>query len=178
MPTLPENLCCSTCKTPLTLEQCERSWKGGKLYMRRRCRACRNAKSRAYNHTEKGKAGDRRARTRLSEKRRAGVGVAKFILGDSRSSDKKAGRDNDLDLAFVEECIAAACAYCGETSIRMTLDRTDNDLGHTKTNVVAACIRCNYTRRNMPLAAWKYLISGMREARKAGAFGDWTGRAR
>jgi hypothetical protein len=60
----------------------------------------------------------------------------------------------------------------------MTLDRIDNDKGHTEDNVVPACIRCNYTRRSMPYEAWLVVAKGMREARERGLFGEWTGRAR
>jgi len=60
----------------------------------------------------------------------------------------------------------------------MTLDRIDNDKGHTQDNVVPACIRCNYARRSMPYEAWLVVAKGMREAREQGLFGDWTGRVR
>lgn len=56
----------------------------------------------------------------------------------------------------------------------MTLDRKDNALGHTPGNVVPACTRCNYVRRDMPEKAWLMLAPAMRVAREAGAFGDWT----
>jgi hypothetical protein len=60
----------------------------------------------------------------------------------------------------------------------MTLDRKDNSKGHTQDNVNAACIRCNYARRDMPYGAWLFIVKGMREARMSGAFGTWTGRCR
>jgi hypothetical protein len=60
----------------------------------------------------------------------------------------------------------------------MTLDRIDNQLGHIKSNVVAACIRCNYTRGAMPYEAWLFLAPGMQAAQQAKAFGNWDGRCR
>jgi hypothetical protein len=60
----------------------------------------------------------------------------------------------------------------------MTLDRKDNDRGHTQDNVVPACIRCNYIRRHTPYEAWLCMVPGVRRARKEGFFGDWTGRTR
>lgn len=102
--------------------------------------------------------------------------VPNHILIDTRSCDKKAGRKNDLDLVFIREAIREGCSYCGETTLRMTLDRIDNTLGHLKSNVVSACIRCNYARRNMPHAAWLMLAPAMRAARLAGLFGEWTGQ--
>ena len=101
---------------------------------------------------------------------------AQAIIEDSRKSDKKAGRKNDLDVIFVRDLISHPCVYCGETKLRMTLDRKDNTIGHTKNNVVPCCIRCNYARGNMPYDAWLYLIDGMKKARESGAFGTWIGR--
>jgi hypothetical protein len=96
------------------------------------------------------------------------------ICIDCRSSDKKKGRENDLDVDFVHAAISEGCSYCGDTDSRMTLDRIDNDFGHTKNNVVSACLRCNLTRGSMPFAAWAIIAPKMREARLAGLFGDWT----
>ena len=101
--------------------------------------------------------------------------VAAVIYKDSRKGDKKLGRDNDLDRVWIQTAIEGGCSYCGETELRMTLDRIDNTLGHVKTNVVPACIRCNYLRRDAPFEAWSYLLTGLREAREQGAFGSWDG---
>lgn len=97
------------------------------------------------------------------------------ILTDSKQSDKKKNRKNDLDLDFIKSQISKPCSYCGETQLRMTLDRVNNLIGHLKSNVVPACIRCNYTRKNMPYKAWLIVADGMRKAREAGAFESWTG---
>lgn len=101
--------------------------------------------------------------------------VAQSILEDARKSDRKRGRDNDLDLAFVITCIAEACSYCGEEQLRRTLDRIDNRIGHTRSNVLVACERCNYVRRDMPFEAWLIIANAMREARNKNLFGTWTG---
>jgi hypothetical protein len=87
-----------------------------------------------------------------------------IIWRDSRSSDKKLLRENDLDKDFIKDKISNGCFYCGETKIRMTLDRIDNSLGHLKTNVNPACMRCNYLRRDMPYDAWLFLVEGIRKA--------------
>jgi hypothetical protein len=55
----------------------------------------------------------------------------------------------------------------------MTLDRIDNTIGHVKTNVKPACIRCNLLRRNMPYAAWLMLVPAVKKARKFGLFDGW-----
>jgi hypothetical protein len=104
--------------------------------------------------------------------------ICRCIWEDTRRDDRKKGRENDLTKEFIAAEIAKGCSYCGESKIRMTLDRIDNSKGHTQNNVVPACIRCNYTRRAMPHQAWLVVAKGMREAREANLFGDWTGRCR
>jgi hypothetical protein len=102
----------------------------------------------------------------------------KHIVEDSRRTDRKKGLQNNLDEDWVNQIISLGCCYCGETSLRISLDRIDNNIGHVKTNVVPACIRCNYTRKNMPYAAWILLVPAMKAAREKGLFGEWTGRGR
>ena len=114
----------------------------------------------------------------LKRMRAEGVDVARFILREARRSDKLRGRACDLTKAQIESLIAAGGRYCGETGLRMTLDRVDNSKGHTSDNVVPACIRCNYARRDMPYEAWLCLAGGMRRARELGLFKGWTGRTR
>lgn len=143
--------------------------KGRNGSRRSACATCRG-KQRSPGKLEEmiSRAGERRKEWRVSDPARA-------ILYDSRQTDKKFGRSNDLEKDFICEMIRYPCSYCGETELRMTLDRIDNSLGHVKSNVVPACIRCNYARGNMPYEAWMYLTSGMRSARLAGAFGNWIG---
>lgn len=76
---------------------------------------------------------------------------------------------------FVEQVLASACSYCGEVRLLMTLDRRDSALGHIQSNVVPACIRCNLTKSNMPLAAWLVIAPAMRVAREQGLFAGWAG---
>jgi hypothetical protein len=105
--------------------------------------------------------------------RKNGLEQSRWILYDTRGSDKKKNLENDLTREFIEEKIRNGCEYCGETSLRMTLDRKDNSKGHTKDNVNASCIRCNYMRRDMPYEAWLALIDKIREINILGLFGDW-----
>lgn len=97
------------------------------------------------------------------------------IWYEARRSDKRCRGLPlpDLTKADVIDLISGGCSYCGETNGQITLDRKDNAKGHARSNVVAACYRCNYTRRNMPYAAWNVLAPAMRSARELGLFGDW-----
>jgi hypothetical protein len=97
----------------------------------------------------------------------------RFILEDSRKSDRRRGFDNDLTRGAIEKLISRPCSYCEGTGDRMTLDRIDNDIGHTQANVVPACYRCNIVRGSMPYEAWLVLAPSMKVARENGLFGDW-----
>lgn len=111
------------------------------------------------------------ARQRASRKKKEDAD--RWICVESRSADRKRGRANDISRPFIKELIKEGCCYCGETSLRMTLDRIDNSQGHIKTNVVPACVRCNLLRRDMPYAAWLILVPAVRQAREQAAFGAW-----
>jgi len=102
--------------------------------------------------------------------------IPKFVLTDCRRSDRKKNRDNDLTLEVVRELLANPCSYCEETSLRMTLDRKDNSIGHVVHNVVPSCIRCNLARGSMPYEAWLCLVPGVKQALREGLFGHWQGK--
>ena len=131
-----------------------------------------------YKDIEKRREYNRRRDEVFKRMRAEGVDVARFILREARRSDRLRGRVCDLTKAEIESLIAGGCSYCGETEMRMTLDRVDNSKGHTLDNVVPACIRCNYSRRDMPYEAWLCLADGMRRARELNLFKGWTGRTR
>jgi hypothetical protein len=116
-------------------------------------------------------------RDKLREQRRykRRNNVALSIYQDARKADRKKQRTNDLTLELVKRLIASPCSYCGDNELRKTLDRVDNSLGHVESNVVVACERCNYVRRDMPYDAWLVVANGMRAAREAGMFGHWNG---
>lgn len=120
----------------------------------------------------------RKANARISRMRRSNIDVDRWIFEDSLKEDKRCGRDFDLTRDWIKETIADGCKYCGCKELRMTLDRIDNLIGHTKANVVPACIRCNYIRRNIPHEAWLEMVAGVKKAYELGLFGSWTGRLR
>ncbi len=105
--------------------------------------------------------------------RHSGHKLSRFVLEDSRKSDRKRGLSNNLDYDFLDERLKQPCQYCGGTYVRMTLDRIDNAIGHTKENVVPACYRCNLIRGSMPYEAWLNIVSAIRDTYEKGLFGDW-----
>ena len=171
---------CNSCLETKPLSKFGVRKANGKEYLRTCGRPCDNRK----RDDRRKKSGTtytkslRRLNAKRSQMRKSGAEPERWILQDSRGSDKKANRENDLTKEFIAEQIAGGCLYCGESGIRMTLDRIDNSKGHLMDNVVPACIRCNYTRKNMPHEAWLVVAPGMREARVAGLFKGWTGRCR
>lgn len=173
---------CTRCHTSKPLE--EFGWKApvkrtGIRYRRTHCKRCHgHLLGLLKENPERVRAKTQARNKRRSHERQHNVNQHKWIWEDSRHDDRDAGRENDLTKEFIKVEIEKGCSYCGETELRMTLDRIDNDRGHTMDNVVPACIRCNYTRKDMPHEAWLVVATGMREARQQGLFGDWTGRAR
>ena len=155
---------CTKCNTSKPFLSFAPTRKGSR-YRRQVCNACRKRKDYASHRVE------RQQRNR-GWRRENPVSA---IYADSRKSDRRIGRVNDLTREFIQERLQKGCSYCGTSDLRMTLDRIDNTKGHTQDNVVPACIRCNYTRKDMPYEAWLIVAKGMREAREAGLFGDWTG---
>lgn len=100
---------------------------------------------------------------------------AKAIYWDTRANDKGKGFHFPLSVQEIENIISVPCSYCGESKLRLTLDRIDNTKGHTLDNVVCSCIRCNLLRRDMPYEAWLELRSGLKSAREKNLFRGWTG---
>jgi hypothetical protein len=100
---------------------------------------------------------------------------ARDILQDSRGSDRKYKRTNDLDAVFIDSVIRNPCHYCGidPDVVLMSLDRIDPKVGHTKINVLPSCVNCNLTRGTMPFQAWMLLAPKMREARELRLLDGW-----
>lgn len=140
----------------------------GQFY--KRCPKCESVYRR--NHP---KRKERRERDNEGARnsRRSGKNVDRWICAESRSSDRKHNRSNDMTREFISELIKSGCYYCGDNLERMTLDRIDNRLGHLKTNVLPACIRCNLIRRDMPFEAWELIVPSIKLAMEKGAFGNW-----
>ena len=133
-------------------------------YRSKTCRSCINKRQRKQNPI--------RFRKEASRKRRNNI--VSTIIGDCKSSDRRKNRiGNDLDQEFVKNLISNGCEYCGDKKIRIGLDRINNKEAHTKNNVIASCLRCNYIRGSMPYEAWLHIVPIIKETKELGLFGDW-----
>jgi len=100
--------------------------------------------------------------------------IPSIIIRSARHYDKTHTKYGfDLDHDFVSALIADGCKYCGINNVRMTLDRIDNQLGHLKSNVHPACVRCNHIRGSMPFDAWMNMVPSIRKTYELGLFADW-----
>lgn len=170
---------CKRCGNPQSEMEFYPNRTYGRVYRKKICRTCDNGgrSSRKQNswieqcrsnpNLKKAKS-DSAKKQRLDSKH-----LPLTILWDTRCSDKKHGCENDLDKEWIRETISAGCFYCGEISLRMTLDRIDNAVGHIKNNLHPACLRCNYFRRDMPFEAWITIAPAVKAARESGLFGSW-----
>jgi len=149
-------------------------WRG---YHRRSCKTCENkrAATRKRERLNRRPALKVQLAYREQDQRQDPKYRASLVTKDSRRSDTRAGRVNTLDVVAVRELLRSPCSYCGTTTMKMTLDRVDNSIGHVLSNVVPACIRCNMCRGSMPYEAWLVLVPAVKEAATRGLFGDWTG---
>lgn len=98
-----------------------------------------------------------------------------WILRNYRRHDKSQGYgETNLTADEVKELLARGCLYCGEDDqTQMGLDRIDCNAGHVRGNVNPSCSRCNWTRQDMPYAAWLQFVPVMRRCREEGFFGRW-----
>jgi len=172
---------CTKCHQKKALKEFGDRTMRGRVYKATRCNVCRAEQRRvkrqdgSWPHSIASKAQLARERKHQGEFRQNPAFRALRILRDGYKSDKARGRQNDLDEPFVAGLIAAGCSYCGAsvTESKITLDRIDNAVGHTKVNVVAACANCNLTRGNMPYTAWLPIAATMRQVREAGLLRGW-----
>ncbi len=170
---------CKTCGKPQAEIEFYPNRTCGRVYRKKTCRTCDNGgrssrKQSSWAEQCKSNPNLKKAKSDSAKKQRLDPEhLPLTILWDTKSSDKKQGRQNDLDRGWIREVISAGCFYCGETSLRMTLDRIDNAVGHVKSNIHPACLRCNYLRRDMPFEAWIAIAPTIRTVREAGLFGNW-----
>lgn len=153
--------------------------KTGKIYHRTICYSCRYKAKRTYYEANPEIWAIQKQCDKINRQlaRQDNTQRAKFIVRDSRKTDKKRNLENDLTIEWVQDAISRGCFYCGSME-KMSLDRKDNSIGHVKDNLIPACWRCNYIRRDMPIDAWLLLTPMIRQIHEWGLFGDWRAGGR
>lgn len=166
---------CTKCPEEKPADQFPTRYRYGKLERLSWCKTCMSRIRKAYKARIGPATPDqlKHRREMNAKHRESRKDPARYIYEDSRKSDRKRSLENNLTRHFIATLIANPCAYCDDTDTWMTLDRINNDIGHTMSNVVPACLRCNYTRGTMPYEAWLIIAPAMKAARLAGLFGDW-----
>lgn len=95
------------------------------------------------------------------------------VRASAKQNDRMRGQVTTITRNEVYELLNLPCKYCGVKEERMTIDRRDNDVGHTYDNCVPCCISCNIIKRDMPIQAWLHIAPSIREAKEMGLFGEW-----
>jgi len=175
---------CKQCGKPLPKKRfrIRGASKEGKIWRSGICKKCTYENTAEYKIRKHGCDPTARTRTRryLDRIKTArqndvrGPVVAQQICHNAKKADKRRGQSYGLTRPQVEDLISGPCHYCGETDLKMTLDRIDNSIGHVENNVLPACIRCNNIRGDMPERAWSFLVPKLKEAREAGLFDNWN----
>lgn len=97
--------------------------------------------------------------------------LAAKLAGYKQQDAKKEKYDGEKFITFVElvELLVVSqmrCKYClkqmfilyekQREKVQWTLDRLDNDQGHNRDNVIAACLDCNLRRRRLDADKFKF----------------------
>lgn len=150
-----------------------------KNFARRRvcysCRAQGERQKASYSVRQKDK------NEALKKSRRTSESRAKHIRWDSARYDRRYGHiTENLPIDWIEEQISKPCSYCERqlSKLEMTLDRVDNNKGHTQDNLIPSCSVCNYFRRDMPYEAWLLFMPSMKKALHSGLLDNWNAGGR
>jgi len=170
----PKTKRCSQCKEEKPLNFFGRYYARGKYFLKSWCKRCKRRinRERGWDHWYILRESEYRKRRRRQTSPRI---RAHIILMDSRQSDRRHKRKNDMTCDFITSLIMKGCLYCecSPSESKMTLDRIDNTKGHCVKNVVSACLECNLTRGSMPYSAWKVIVPAMKRARNLGLLRGW-----
>lgn len=87
--------------------------------------------------------------------------------------DKRDGLEYDLTLDQAKALMSLPCFYCTIPECR-GLDRLDNKFGHTLSNVVPCCGKCNLILGSVPYVAKLEMRESLRNIREKKLIDDWT----
>ncbi len=118
------------------------------------CRKCRSDYSKEWYKTPNG-------RKKQHEKARTPEG--RFAYSKARARKRHKEWNIEQDLYF--ELIKQPCYYCTASMENVTgigLDRLNNDIGYTATNVVSCCGACNSGKGdNYTSEEWKVMVTAL-----------------
>lgn len=139
-----------------------------------KCRMCKQPKTKENTGSDK----NGRFHTYCKECDKKRGELYRYIkpVSQFKAMDKQKGLSGETDLTdeYVLDLYKGPCSYCRSSSLAMTLDRIDNNKGHTKENCIPCCRRCNFFKKDIPHAAWELLIPALKEIESKGLFGDWN----
>src|SRR5215467_6240749 len=104
---------CTRCGVEKSVEEFQTRLVEGRRYPRTRCAPCENQLRRIRRTPEARARLQKRSHAKISRQRAENVNRARWVLKDSRASDRKHSRPNDLDYEFVEAALSEPCRYCG-----------------------------------------------------------------
>lgn len=163
---------CNKCKIEKSnIEFGVRKLKNGKTTLRSHCKSCRRKTSMAYY--QRGQSNEQIASRKRGYQKMYGntkKGRAIKLLKSYRAYDNKKGFIFDLTQEwFIENVLNSKCHYCG-TMEQLGAERKDNNLGHTKNNIVPCCAVCNNVRSDIftmdEMRIIGHVISQLRVGRK------------
>lgn len=143
------------------------------------CRQCKSSVASDHWYWQKTKRCKAGGRWRCKQQNRDNArrwridSFAQSRLTSYRMFDKKRGFECTLTLSEIELLLRQPCYYCGISDSR-GLDRIDNNVGHTDSNVVPCCGTCNIILSDLPFIAKEKLKSGLYEIRQAELLKGWV----
>ena len=73
-----------------------------------------------------------------------------YAWNNNKASAKKRGWEWQIDRETHDALLLCDCTYCGAKPDPLNgIDRIDNAIGYTPSNVTASCADCNYAKRKM-----------------------------
>lgn len=123
-----------------------------------------------------------KARMRIDNRLRYASNREQALLRTYATSDRRAGRENNLTAEWVAANITSKpCFYCGTEDDPRGCDRIDNAIGHVESNVIPSCKICNKARNDLFSVEEMVRIGGVirqiREDRKVGRLSSKLRRA-
>lgn len=85
------------------------------------------------------------------------------VYAKYKSAAKTRGRDFLVSVEEFTVAFLSPCAYCGEKSDRMGIDRVDSSLGYVPGNIVSCCSCCNTMKSDLTVEEFQSHISKIHE---------------